>query len=263
MWRRDLSGNAFGWTCALAALWLGMSAAPSRADTVSYSMMFAENLAVLRNPTNSNLQTLAATNTQHGLMLARTSPFIELKNTSDTSPITSLSMTVGNTARNFDWAKMVEASPGVTFSLQSPDALYGLAQSDLLIINFTNFDPGDFVRFRVGLSPDAVGANPIVDYRTTFFTLNGTDTTNNSIVSVTYQTANGPMTATNVMPNYTIDGHSPTSMTFPCNFGQDTVTPFGMNGSGGDVPVPEPAGVGLAALGLAGMLAWRASRRRR
>ena len=247
----------------MLAVWLGTSAAAARADTVSYSMMFAENLAVLKNPTNSNLQTMAALNTQHGLMLARTSPYIELKNTSDSSPITSLSMTIGNTADNFDWAKMVEASPGVTFSLQSPDALYGLAKSDLLVINFSHFDPGDFVRFRVGLSPDAVGANPIVDYRTTFFTLNGTDTTNNSIVSVTYQTANGPMTASNVVPNYTIDGHSPTSMTFPCHFGQDSVTPFGMNGSGGDVPVPEPSSVALAALGLTGLLAWRHRRRRR
>ena len=109
----------------------------------------------------------------------------------------------------------------------------------------------------------AAGANPIVDYRTTFFTLNGTDTTNNSIVSVTYQTANGPMTASNVVPNYAIDGHSPTSMTFPCHFGQDTVTPFGMNGSGGDVPVPEPASAALAALGLIGLLAWRIRRGRR
>ena len=228
-------------------------------------MTLSESLSVLRSPDNPTVAHLAAWIPQHSLMLARTMPYLELRNTSDAGQITQFTLTIGDTTKNFDWATLIEASPGVKFTLQGLDAVTGSLKNDVLTINFTGFDPGDFVRFRTGLSPDSSSASPIVDYRTTLFQLNGSNTSHNSVTTVTYQTVGGPQTLTTPLPNFTNPLPTATDLLLH-SYGSDSVKPFILGGSGEgpttSVPVPEPSSLVLAGFGLAALIAWKARRRR-
>ena len=154
-------------------------------------MTLCEDLGVMLQPNNKILAQNAAMKSQHVLLVERTNPYIELKNTGTEGQITDLTMSIGDTSKNFDWAGLVQASPGVTFTVHSPDAIAGAVKSDMVTISFTGFDPGEFVRFRIGLSPDSASASAIMDYRTVLFQMNGSSTSNNSTVGVRFQNSTG------------------------------------------------------------------------
>jgi PEP-CTERM motif-containing protein len=256
-----------------ATLWLPCAVTSVRAGTVSYAMTLSEDLSVLTHPGNATVAQMAALTTQHTLMLERTMPYIELKNTSTdaTSTMTQFSLTIGDTSKNFDWAMLVKASPGVTFSLQSPDAKVGFIKSDVLSFNLGGFGPGDSVILRTGLSPDDPHGNPIVDYRATFFQLNSSDMTNNAQTTGIFQTATGQLTVTQPVPDFSDSTvFSSTSINFPCHFASDTVTPFTMQASAATPPpdgnpppsVPEPGSSVLLGLGMLGLTVWKLRRAR-
>ncbi|MBI3836517.1 MAG: PEP-CTERM sorting domain-containing protein [Planctomycetia bacterium] len=237
-----------------AVFWLSAIGATARADMISYSMILSEDINVLRNPSSSTVAHNAAWVSQHTLMLERTMPYVELINKSTTADITELSMTIGDLSKNFDWASLVDASPGVHFSLQTPDGVAGGIKSDVLTIKFTGFAPNDFVRFRTGLSPDNPNTTPIMDYRLVLFHMNaGTDTSQNSQVTVTFAGTAGGGTLTNPLPNFAVIHPTATSMAPFGGYGEDTVMPFltpNFTGSGTVPMVPEPSSWALLAGGL-------------
>src|SRR5262245_13218588 len=101
----------------LVALSLFISCArQAPAAAISYSLTLCESEAVLEDPNNTVLQENAAWKPQHQLMLDRTTPYLELRNTSAEASISQLSLSIGDLSKNFDLAKLVEASPGVSFS---------------------------------------------------------------------------------------------------------------------------------------------------
>jgi hypothetical protein len=251
---------------ALSAVFAAVDA---RAEAISYSLTFCENLDVLKDPTNQLLIKNVSATTQHSLMMQRTTPYFELRNTSDEALISQISMSIGDLAKNFDWGKMIEASPGVNVNILSVDSVMGGTTSDQLTISFTGLAPGDFVRFRFGISADNPNAGYIQDYRETLFDLNGgNDLTGNSLVKVDFQSTLGAKTLTNQLPNFSMNGQTTaTNMMFPGGPCFDHVMPFNFTADGTiDLPeppqVPEPGSVVLLASGLAGLVAIRLRRRR-
>jgi hypothetical protein len=259
----------------MAALALAC-AARAEAAAISYSLTLCESLEVLRDPMNKRLAMNVAWKPQHSLMLDRTMPYFELRNTAEEADITQLSISIGDANKNFDWGKLIEASPGVVFTLLTPDGINGGSNADTLLIDFQGLGPGKFVRFRSGLSADAAGGM-IQDYRMTLFQLDGHDTTSNSLVSVKFDGDEGSETLAQKMPNFGMMGMSTsTSLAFPDHY-MDSVMPFTMTGQGtiggdddddedpdeGPPEVPEPGSLALLATGVVGLAAWRIKLRRR
>lgn len=256
---KNLTRTAAWALVAFAAL---TAARPAIAGSLSYSVNLCEDLSVLQNPNNAQVAANAAYKSQHTLMVQRTNPYIELRNTSTTGEqLTQFQMTIGDTSKNFDWAKMVEASPGVKVTILGPDSQAGGVKSDVFTVQFSGFDPGDFVRFRTGLSSDSPSSG-IMDYRSVFFDMNGNDPSKNSQLTVTFGTGNGATSLSQQLPNFVNNNKfTATSLAvLTTNCGMDSVMPFAATGSG--EPVPEPASLTLLATGLAGAIAWRRRIRR-
>lgn len=250
-------------------LMLGWAAAgTSRAESISYSLLFCENLDVLKDPTNQTLIKNVSKQSQHSLMMQRTTPYFELRNTSEAALLTEFSMTIGDTAKNFDWASLIEASPGVSFTLETVDSVMGGLKADLLTIKFTSFETGDFVRFRMGLSDDDPGAPFVQDYRTILLGLNESDPTDNAIVTVDFTSGQASEQLVNQLPNVSMNGKSTAvNMAFPSGPCFDHVVPFNFDADGTidpdpGPPVPEPGSMVLLGLGMLGLVGWRIRRKR-
>lgn len=237
-------------------------AARAQAEAISYSLMLCESLDVLRDPMNKTLAMNVAWVPQHTLMLERTMPYFELRNTSEEAVITQFSMTIGDTSKNYDWGQLIESSPGVMFSLITPDGMPGGAKADTLVISFNGLGPGEFVRFRAGLSPDDSNASMVLDYRMVLFNMNGNDPSSNSVVTVDFQSAAGDESLVNQFPNFAMNMPTSTSLAFPHHY-MDMVMPFQLGDSGTIPPIPEPGSLVLLGSGLLGLAAWRLRRRRR
>jgi hypothetical protein len=248
-------------TAILAIALVSLAARSATAATISYSLMMCEDLGVLKDPMNKTLMMNAAWKPQHTLMLGRTMPYLELRNTSEEGELTQLSLSIGDTAKNFDWAQLIESSPGVTFSLVTPDAVAGSAKSDTLVINFIGLGPDEFVRFRTGLSPDIAGGSMISDYRMTFFEIDGgADTSGNSLVKVQFNTSGGPQVLEKQMPNFAFGMPTSTSLAFKGQY-MDMIMPFTLTDEGEDNPdepaIPEPGTLVLLGIGMLGLTARR------
>lgn len=238
-----------------ALLLLGLvGAASSQAAMIGYTARISESLQVLKNPGNSNIAAMAALQSQLQLMTDRNMPFIELTNTAVESEITTLSVTIGDTNFVFDFAKLVEASPGVTVSVTQGDTLSGGVKTPELKLAFTGLTPGKFVRFRTDIDPVAGNQNQLVDYRQVMFDLNGGDDSDNSEVAVTFA-AQGFLDTTLTGPLEDFALASPTQLALSCRtpVSTETVTSFTLSQTGTQL-VPEPSGIALAGLGGAGAL---------
>jgi hypothetical protein len=184
--------------------------------------------------------------------------------------ITQISLSIGDLSKNFDWANFVEASPGVSFALQSVDSVMGGLTSDVLTISLTGLAPGDFVRFRFGVGADDPGAGFIQDYRKILFDLDGADPSSNSMVTVDFESGGATQQLVDQLPNFSMNGlTTATDMSFPSGPCFDHVVPFFFNANGTLDPedpgpaVPEPGSLALLGCGLLALVGRKLRLRRR
>jgi hypothetical protein len=211
-------------------------------------------------------------------MVDRNMPYIELTNSAaSVEPITQFHITIGDNRFNFapvsngDLALLGSTTPG--FSLTS-STVGGLGDELVVNIGGGGLQPGETVRFKIKLGIDpsfaatyasSFGAS-LPDYRTVLFDMNGinvygpdgkTNPDDNSHVFVVFGANNQSQTA--VFPDETV----PVGQYFNNNIraytASDPVNLFTLEGT----LIPEPAGVGLALLGIAGFMLRARSRSRR
>jgi PEP-CTERM motif len=220
-------------------------------------------------------QMMAAWNTPAQLAMERNRPYLMLTNTSTVAnggdgnaSLTSFSMTIGDTTQNFDWARLVSLSPGVTATLVTPDTLDNNIHSQVVTYNFTGLMPGKEVIFQIDIDPNMATASPFTDYRQVLFKLNGgANPAGNSATSATFNDPTLPVGQQDISVGPTLWENpvdpKPTvfGMEFVTRYMADHVTSFA---TGNISSVPEPSSIALAGIATVGLIAgWRRSKSHR
>ncbi|MGG7566007.1 VPLPA-CTERM sorting domain-containing protein [Rhodovulum sp. DZ06] len=99
-------------------------------------------------------------------------PRLTVTNLSDNGALlNAFSLTIGDTAFNFDYAQSLTAPAGGASTIVTGDLANGGARTDLLSFTFTSFDGGDFVTWLSDIDSDA--GNSTEDFRTVMFNNGG------------------------------------------------------------------------------------------
>lgn len=258
------------WQLALllpAMLFASTSVARAEALTaqdIGYRLSISSSDDMLAEPGNMMVAKMAAWRSQHALLMARNEPYIQLENTSDSAEITKFVLSIGDTAANFDWVRMVQSTkadssdPDIGVQVSLVDGLEDGLRSDLVQLEFTNFLPGAIVRFRVDLDADSPNSFPSPDFRTVLFDANGSDNSDNAEIQVTFDGLSDPRTLTRKLDDYAVPEPTLLGPGFRSYLEMDTVRIFAVSGDLTLQPVPEPGTLVLALAGVA--LLWSARR---
>jgi hypothetical protein len=241
-------------TAGAAMFAVGLLVPTAQAGPVNFELRISESAALVANPGNVQLSAQAANSTQHELLMARDMPYMQLMNTSPpgTDQIVRFSITVGDLFTNvhhYDWIKVVDASPGLTWAIVMPDGDNGGVRTDAIDVLFTGFTTGKFFRFQTDIDNDVGNTDMFTDYRTVLFDMNGSNVTDNALVTVQFQQSPGlPLAvASDFLPDYPFLEPTNVGIQFgPC--GPDAVKTFTAAGSA--FVIPEPGTIGLMILGL-------------
>jgi len=228
------------------------------AAPASFELYICESQPLVADPNNPQLAAQAASASQIQLLSGRDMPYMQLWNTSPVSSdasITRFSLTLSSAMSNyynFDWAKSIQMSPGMTANFIFPDNLDGSLRSNAIEVEFTGFTTDKFIRFQTDIDNDFGNINMFTDYRKVLFDLNGFSTANNALVDLDFNDpVDGDAFYSDVLPNFTASGQTAIGMQFlPCAF-HDNVGAFAAGGS--SIPVPEPSTWALALVGMAGL----------
>lgn len=246
-------------------------AAPLK-EPVGYKLSICENLDVLKHPSDKHAAMMAAWTTPAELAQHRSQPFLKLQNTNvggtGDAQLKDFYMTIGDTDNHFDWAKIVKLPAGVSAKVIGLDSKNGGKTSDLLHIQFKGFEPGMAVYFQLDIDPD-LNLMQFGDYRTVLFNMNGgSNTSGNSRHRVRFNDTSLPdgfekfLSPYKAWSNPVVNYPTSVGMQPRATYQMDHIQPFN-TGNNGLQPVPEPSGIMLAGVALAGLAIryrrWRAA----
>jgi hypothetical protein len=263
-----LGNRRLGWTIwrAVVAIGLIAFALPSaRADTMSYSINIAASLALLQAPNNASTQLQVSE--QSGLVdrVANNNPVIELTNTSTTSDISNVQLTLNDPESTIEALKVL--SPDGTPTGAFADNVYGGPATTIDISLPTPIAPGQSVIWAMELAPvnGYTDTGWVPGYENIMFPGNNPIPGTNASIVVTYSDPSGdPTTSAEVLPDLSnFDPAVTVDPTTTCSSSGVPMTLYTLTvPSTPAPPVPEPASFLLMALGAL-PLAMRAWRKRR
>jgi hypothetical protein len=263
MLRGDLfrGGIVVALLCALAVV-----ASPASAGPVSFELRMCEDAWCVLDPTNANFAQQAGNLSQHELFSMRDAPFLQLMNTSPpgAAEITRFSLTIGdlfNNQQHFDWTKVIDASPGITWQFVTPDTANGGARSDAIDVLFTGFTPGKLVRFQTDIDNDQGAVDLFTDYRAVLFDLGGNNSSDNAVAMAHFSEPGLlPGVAVSQLPDFAQVGPTNLGFRLLSECGPESVNPF--IDAGQAVLIPEPTTVALFAFGMLALLGAYRQRRK-
>jgi hypothetical protein len=219
------------------------------------------------DPTDASFAQQAGNLSQHELFSMRDAPYLQLMNTSPSgagAEITRFSLTIGdlaNNAQHFDWTKVIDHSPGITWQFVMPDTANGGVRSDAIDILFTGFTPGKLVRFQTDIDNDQGAVDLFTDYRAVLFDLGGNNSSDNAIAKAHFREAGlPPGVAVTQLPDFAQVGPTNLGFRLLSECGPESVNPFITGGQA--VLVPEPTTVALFVFGMLALLGAYRQRRR-
>jgi hypothetical protein len=233
--------------------WLSLTATAGSISTneilASYTVKFSEKEAVLIDPGDMFAEKVAGWDHPFQRIADRNMPWIEITNEGEsTGQITQFLLTIGDADFHFSddhFGALImpsDSNPsdiGIDADTQSND--------DQLVVNLTDFEPGERVRFRIDLDPDDPDAFPHPDFRRVLFDMNSDpeDLTDNAQVQLRY--SNGVITADleQTLRDFEVDG--------PIFFESfirpySVMEPVGVFVLSDEQVIPEPSTCVLAAL---------------
>jgi PEP-CTERM motif-containing protein len=240
--------------CVLTAL----AVTPAWATNCSYSISISEDLGRL----DPSVPAINSTTSAEWIYL-RNNPYFEITNTSDPASgasITSLTVQLNNPTQNMSIIQTGIDSVGGVATLIPTLASLPTTASSSITLNFTSFDPGDSIIFRVHLVPRTSKDSKFADYRPTFFTFSNDVTPNpkNASSTVQFHTSDpsdpNPVAGPNLWKNLpaSLAGTTSFGVAYACLNSPDAVINIPAS-TGSNPQVPEPSSLLLAGLGLAGV----------
>lgn len=250
-------------TALAAALAVGLFAAPTSVEATTINISSLET--VLAEPDNKTSTGYAAWTGWMTQVYEYNMPFVELANAVTDKAVSVFRMSIGDTNYRFsnlfsnkamtnswnipvngEYALLGTTTPGIDFSTTIED------DGDTLVIDFgpNGLQPGETVRFQVDIDadPGSQGTMMYAPYSSVFFQNGGTDTSNNSVVSVEYIPTGETASAT--LPNF--DVPNAVSLTTPRPYAVMQMVDVQPDFNIGD-PIPEPGAVLIAALASVAM----------
>ncbi len=238
---------------ALAAVSIVSSAAI--AGPVSYELRICEDAYCTLDPGNPAYAQQAANLTQHELFSMRDMPYMQLMNTSPAgsgAELVRFSLTIGdlmNNQHHFDWIKMIDYSPGISWQFVMPDVVNGNLRSDAIDIVFSGFTPGKIIRFQTDIDNDQGNIDIFTDYRQVLFDLGGNNSSDNALTTAFFSEPGQPVAvSSNLLPDFAQLGPTNLGFRLISECGPESVNPYIHAGSA--FVVPEPSTFGLLAMGL-------------
>lgn len=192
-----------------AAIFVAVTGGAHAASSYNFAISYSEPmLAAYGTPEEADVAHYESWDSAIARIRKRNMPFIEITNTSTSAtPLTQFTMSIAKPEYDFSddvllaFAKLGTSTPGISMMSSSPDG-----GDTLLVVDFTDgLQPNEVARFQVDIDVDPAFPDlyPYPDYRMVFFDINGDDNSDNSVITATFETANGATTTqTNVLPDY-------------------------------------------------------------
>jgi hypothetical protein len=177
-------------------------------------------------------------------------PIFHLLNTSTTSAkITHMEITIGDSNYNFNQyeEKTLNTVDLSTFNLQTD----GSVRSNVMTADFTDFDNVNAFRVKTDIDIDSV--NSTENFKTILFDLGGSDSSDNSLVSIDF--SDGTFLSGH-LPDYATETENPFIYSLSKNVPGGPVGNPGGNPSSPAIPLPSGLWAGLTLLGGLGVFSF-------